>query len=338
VSEEKVTWDEIKDMVVYTEKVAHVTFYVVKDKTWDDRYLVYSESKKRGLHVIPDEEHFIEYFNPIPVSYDDALAVLRKSILDLEGALERKRDEIPTPKQLHFLFCHKIPIPLTLTWGQASDLIDEQITRSLKEKQAKQDAKTAQFKGFTVGMEVCQSSTVRYPDGKSHMQVLLGEITKLTSSNAGDKYAWVKWTSDIGQFEDRVSINVIKPFTAEIKEALRIAKEEEGLEVNPAYLAGHPETLQRILHHEHPFLLESQREREALQKLREGMKTGARVHHVKYGDGTVLEHSERREDVYIGFDSGVASGWYSPTNSKIFQIIDETSLPDWDDLPEEVTQ
>jgi hypothetical protein len=67
---------------------------------------------------------------------DDALTGLDAAIQHLEVTLEWKRKGPPTQKQVYFLFCEKIPIPVDLTWGQASDLIDErlsQVERDLKQ-------------------------------------------------------------------------------------------------------------------------------------------------------------------------------------------------------------
>src|SRR6266568_3469591 len=146
---EKVSWDGIKDRVEQTIKVAHVTFYLVRED--EDSYLIFSESPRESLDLMRDPrfpEDIDERFFYGAVSYNDALIILQEAIVSLEGRLERKRDGMPTPRQLAYLFRHKIPIPLTLTWGQASDIIDEKIAQIAKEKQDKVQAKRDQFHGF----------------------------------------------------------------------------------------------------------------------------------------------------------------------------------------------
>lgn len=59
----------------------------------------------------------------------------------LEERLERRRKGPPTAQQLMFLFREKIPIPLTLTWGDASDIIDERLKQIAIDKEARQQAR-----------------------------------------------------------------------------------------------------------------------------------------------------------------------------------------------------
>src|SRR2546421_10157455 len=92
--------DDIRDRIVSTEKVAHVTFYLVKDELDEDRYVIYSVSKNQELNVLRDE-HTLYLGEPIP--YNDALVVLRSAIHHLEEVLERKRKGPPTQKQVYFL-------------------------------------------------------------------------------------------------------------------------------------------------------------------------------------------------------------------------------------------
>lgn len=132
---------ETKDGIVYKAQVAHVTFYIKKHR-WAPRgwYEVYSESEKDGRHDI----------NILVFSYECALSSLEDEIRTLEEILERKRSDIPTPKQLHFLFRNKIPIPLTLTWGGASDIVDQRLAQIQIEKQTRQqDKETRKNRGET---------------------------------------------------------------------------------------------------------------------------------------------------------------------------------------------
>lgn len=194
--------DDIQDRIVSTEKVAHVTFYIVKER--EDCYDVYSESEKRGLYRVNGTYEYQQYDSG---SHEDALAILREEIQRLEETLEHKRKGIPTAKQLHFLFREKIPIPLTLTWGEASDLIDERLNQKELEKQMYFEAKAEKYGGFIVGMGVVLCKDI-YP-GKGR----IGIISKLTQNNDGDKYAWVEWGA--ASYEYRVNIDTLKKATDE---------------------------------------------------------------------------------------------------------------------------
>src|SRR6266704_628577 len=144
--------------IMHTEQVAHVTFYITEGVGFYDgddlihEYDIYSESEKLGIHPIDG----FEYQQHNSGSYDDALAILRMEIQKLEEILEHKRDGIPTQRQLFFLFRNKIPIPLTLTWGEASDLIDEKLAQIAKDRQVK---RLERFNGFTEGDRVSYFSS-----------------------------------------------------------------------------------------------------------------------------------------------------------------------------------
>jgi hypothetical protein len=274
--------DDIQDCIVHTEKVAHVAFYIVRDKEYEplDLYLVYSESDDRPLSLVsdPTDYEMVDqrlHYGGVP--YEEALTILREAIEALERRLEAKRKGIPTARQLHFLFREKIPIPLELTWGEASDLIEERLHQKEKEKQAHLQAKTEKFNGLIVGMEVvlCKDT---YPGRGS-----IGEITKLTSNNDGDRYAWVRWE---GEFEYRMSIDALRKATDEqvAQLALRI---------------------------------------EANRKLREELQQGTRVLHSLFGEGVITSKADNRNLVYIEFDSGAHSGWFTPTASNLQKITGE---------------
>ena len=191
-------------VVLHSSQVAHVTFYITKLQkvTIDDdaklvnkeQWKLFSESEKEGIRECIGESHY-DYSEGAPTqneydneydSYEEATQGLEKEITRLEQILEKKRKGLPTPKQLHFLFRHNIPIPPDLTWGQASDTIDECIAQGVQRKRREQSEK---FNGFIVGMRVYQyNNPVR---GVWHTNK--GEITKLTSNNDGVKYAYVKW-------------------------------------------------------------------------------------------------------------------------------------------------
>ncbi|SRR6266702_4485724 len=190
---EKESWSQIKDNVVHTEKVHHVTFYLVTDKVLKDWFAIYSESEKRGLELLYD----------LRPGYDDMLRNLQKEIQELEEILESKRKGIPTAKQLHFLFRERIPIPLELTWGEASNLIDERLNQKEYEKQKYFEAKAEKYNGFLEGVRAFM------PYGRF---VSIGEVTKLTSNNAGTRYAYVKWDSNQNEpsgYTSRVDVKTL---------------------------------------------------------------------------------------------------------------------------------
>lgn len=155
--------------IVYSEQIAHVTFTI---EQIDDWYLVTSETKNEGKQLIIETED--EW---------GAWHALTDEKEQLEKKIEHLRKGKPTPRQLYFLFDQKIPIPLTLTWGEASDIIDDRL-KQIKQERTKRHANL--FKDFTVGMRITQSFTF---SGKKHTNK--GEITKLTSNNEGIGYAHV---------------------------------------------------------------------------------------------------------------------------------------------------
>jgi hypothetical protein len=169
----KITIDDIRDHIVSTEKVAHVTFYLVKDKNdpFEESYFVYSESEKRGL------EQLTHFASP----YQEALIDLQAEITLLEVTLEEKRKGIPTPKQVYFLFKNQIPIPIDLTWGQASDLIDEKLNQLEYEKQAYLQKKAEKFDGFAIKNKISYA----FP-GNNNVEI--GTIAKLYERQ-GVRYA-----------------------------------------------------------------------------------------------------------------------------------------------------
>src|SRR5260221_886995 len=156
--------------IVHASQVAHVTFYITKLQKVtvnDDAELVdkeqwklFSWTEKDGLRECVGEAHYDysesaptqnEYYNEYD-SYEEAAQGLAKEITRLEQILEKKRAGMPTQKQLHFLFRNKMPIPPDLTWGQASDLIDEKLDQIVKDNAEEKQAKRLErFHGFVEG-------------------------------------------------------------------------------------------------------------------------------------------------------------------------------------------
>lgn len=95
--------------------------------------------------------------------------------------LVKKDAGTPTPNQLAFLFKQKIPIPIDLTYGQASTLIDEEVTRLKQERQHRAEEKQrkkaeAEEQAFLQR----QSYIQRFPVGSclSHPIFGKGDVTK----------------------------------------------------------------------------------------------------------------------------------------------------------------
>jgi len=143
VPRESEDMNDVRRRVVSSTKVAHVTFHLVKEdpiEGLEDRYLIYSEDKKRGMQQVEGR-----YGDPYPVPYNEALITLQHEIETLESILESKRKGPPTSKQLSFLFHLRIPIPLDLTWGRASELLDEYYAEEALERERARKEVEAEF-------------------------------------------------------------------------------------------------------------------------------------------------------------------------------------------------
>lgn len=95
---------------------------------------IYSVSEKRGARFVGSA-----------TSLARAYALCEQERANLTERIQRKRKGRPTPRQLATLFSLHIPIPLTLTWGQASDMIDAALTERKNERRAR--AQFAAMKG-----------------------------------------------------------------------------------------------------------------------------------------------------------------------------------------------
>lgn len=125
-------------------QVAHVTFFIVESPDLEEYFDLYSESRQGKKQKL----------NTFSCSYDDISALLEEEMDKLSAILDRKRDGLPTPKQLMFLFREKIPIPLDLTWGEASNLIDDRLMQIKKEKQEKRERKLQVKRQYNAGDKV----------------------------------------------------------------------------------------------------------------------------------------------------------------------------------------
>jgi hypothetical protein len=191
-------------IIIHVSQVAHVTFYIT-EIDWgvdenlepDKRYKLFEESAKRGLREWTGEDHLTDIFD----TYEEATYYLAQAQANLENILEYKRKGKPTQKQVYFLFSNEIPIPIDLTWGQASDLIDEKLDQKAKEREVYFEEKTKKYQGFQVGMRI---DCVFYHPSR----IESGEITRLTSGNRGQRYAYVKYDHD--NHVDRWDVETLK--------------------------------------------------------------------------------------------------------------------------------
>lgn len=144
MEEERLSIDAIQERILAFEKAAHVTFYVVAHESLEGWYFVYSDSKGQGLQVLSQQGHpaaATTALHHLLMHQHTALDLIKDLAQRLEQTIAKKRLGMPTAKQVYFLFRHQIPIPLDLTWGQASDLIDEQLSQIEYEKEQKEKAK-----------------------------------------------------------------------------------------------------------------------------------------------------------------------------------------------------
>jgi hypothetical protein len=152
--------------IIHRTEVRGVVFWVEKDS--EGRYSAHSNSGDPAFAT----DHYGVWFE------EDAVREMQREIETYEHILEKKRKAQPTPRQLSFLFRKKIPIPLTLTWGEASDLIDEKIKET-----------TARFKGLSVGKRV----TYRFIHP---LRAVSGEVVKLTTYQGNPRYVDIRFDGE----------------------------------------------------------------------------------------------------------------------------------------------
>lgn len=110
--------------VVHSTRVAFITVEI-REALPDSAWHVYTVSST--------DETYIDS----AVSLDDAYRLHKQTVDGITRRILSKRKGRPTPAQLATLFSLKIPIPLDLTWGQASDMIDAALTEKQNERRAK---------------------------------------------------------------------------------------------------------------------------------------------------------------------------------------------------------
>lgn len=116
---------ETVETTIYAIQVAHVIFSI-SELSEIGVFKVYSETKQKGRRLIK-ETFDLEHAGRI---VDGEAELLAKK-------LEQLRQGLPTPKQLMFLFRENIPIPPTLTWGEASDIIDKRMKQITIDREAR---------------------------------------------------------------------------------------------------------------------------------------------------------------------------------------------------------
>lgn len=117
------TPDELSGVIAAIQ-VGYITVSIRQVIT-DSFYEIYVTSKQRGSTCVDNA-----------FSYEEAQQRAEAEAEELRTRLEIARKKPPTAKQLVTLFQMKIPIPLTLTSGQASDLIDERLTQLREQRLA----------------------------------------------------------------------------------------------------------------------------------------------------------------------------------------------------------
>jgi hypothetical protein len=123
---------ETVETTIYAIQVAHVIFSIseLSEIEGGKNFKVYSETKQEGRRFIAET-----------FDLDHAGRIVDGEAALLEKKLEQLRHGLPTPKQLMFLFSQKIPIPPTLTWGEASDIIDKRMRQITIEREARRQEK-----------------------------------------------------------------------------------------------------------------------------------------------------------------------------------------------------
>jgi capsule polysaccharide export protein KpsE/RkpR len=110
---------------IYTKRIGFITLSIEEVEP-GEAYEIYTVTEKQGKQFVNST-----------CSLTEAYLIAEEEEQDIEKRIARKRKGKPTMRQLATLFDMKIPIPLNLTFGQASDLIDERIERNREKKRAK---------------------------------------------------------------------------------------------------------------------------------------------------------------------------------------------------------
>lgn len=120
----------VRESIVSTVNIAHVTLDIVTD---GGRFNVLLTTKRTGTESIGTAD-----------TLPEAEQIVTERVEEIRARLQKKRNHQPTALQLKTLFSLKIPIPLTLTFGEASDLIDAALTEKRNERRLKEQKRQEQ--------------------------------------------------------------------------------------------------------------------------------------------------------------------------------------------------
>lgn len=110
---------------IYTKQVGFITVSIEEVEP-DRAYEIYTVTEKQGKQFVHSA-----------YSRQEAQWIAEDEEQRIADRLARKRKGKPTMRQLATLFNMKIPISINLTFGEASDLIDERMELQREKKRAK---------------------------------------------------------------------------------------------------------------------------------------------------------------------------------------------------------
>lgn len=116
----------VTDTIVERKRIAHISIEI-REGVLNYAYAVYAVTQKQGTRFIDTASSIVE-----------AQGIATREIELIRERIETRRKGKPTANQLLVLFDLQVPIPLTLTYGQAWDMIAIALPgRNVKAKRAK---------------------------------------------------------------------------------------------------------------------------------------------------------------------------------------------------------
>ena len=120
----------IKD-AIYVKRISFITVFIIEIEEYREvPYEVYTMTKKEGRKFIDSSSSLVK-----------AVAIAEEQEKNIREHIEMRRKGTPTMRQLATLFSLKVPIPLDLTFGQASDLISEYLPLEKEKRKAERALK-----------------------------------------------------------------------------------------------------------------------------------------------------------------------------------------------------
>lgn len=113
--------DTGRESLINTVTIAHIQLDII---AIGERFMVLLKTKH-------DKPTSIGIARTLP----EAETIVRAKVEEIQACLDAKRNHEPTANQLKTLFSLKVPIPINLTFGEASHLIDAALTRKRQERQ-----------------------------------------------------------------------------------------------------------------------------------------------------------------------------------------------------------